>query len=637
MITKDATPVQRSAAASPSLSGAAAFLPIVARSLSAALGLALLLLAGYAFVGELDHLRTMGFVGFSIRDAAVSFGILALVFAGALLIALFRVPKPATKPARSRRSASHPVYCFGTFLAIGIGSTLWSPLFLLIPLNIVQYEIVSIISLVLATLLSLAMARIYARNYRILRSDALAAVGGPAFVHVALGVRSARYFVSRLSLAIANKALAAECKSVFVLFDFEVLPGLLGAYGISGALAWVLAGAIAVAFGIWFVMNSILERRFLKTIGRVQILFTSVLLAILVGQSYLLGSSGGWRRTGLLAFPATSDAGWIGAIVINTAYLYLLFFGFQEIQSLEQEAFHVSRIPVLSRLFHWKPFDKRTYLGYAMIVSVVIAAGVNIFYALAVYAASPDPTALSAAQIPALYVADAALGTSQALLIAVAFMIATFTTFVPAFMAASRHIGALGEDGFLPRGVGRISWILVLVAIVFLAVMGEEFLVSITDFMVLVSLGFIALSAVWLHRARRRIFERRDLLPLGVALSCYIAAGALYAITPSVAVFGSLSIALAFLIYDVFELGVQGSRLFVAVLCLVGYALLVLYPSTLTTPGLLPFATLENAVRSATLLRIGLLLGASGLILTFLLDAVLRRMGRDGQIALRRG
>ncbi len=613
-------------APSPSAARAVRIIPFAARVLASALGTALLLLAGYIVLGFVLRLRAQGLGGFSIRDAGVSVGILALVFAGALLIAFLRKPRPSPAPRRGRRSNPNPVYGFGTILAIGIGSTLGSPLFLLIPLNVVQYEIVSILSLVLATLLSLAMARLYARNYRVLRSDALAAVGGPAFVQTAVGVRSARYFVSRLSMAIANTALAAYCMIVFVLFDFEVLPVLLGNAGASAAVAWAVAIAIALLFALWFVMNSILERRFLRTIGRAQIVFTSVLLAILVGQSYLLGSSGGWRMTGLLAFPASSDLGWLAALVINTAYLYLLFFGFQEIQSLEQEALRTSRIPLLSRLFHWEPFDKRAYLGYAMIASVVIAAAVNIFYALAVYAAAPDPASLGTAQIPALYVAESTLGTSQALFTAVAFLIATFTTFVPAFMAASRHIGALGEDGFLPKGVGRLSWLLVLVAIVFLAVMGEAFLVNITDFMVLVSLGFISLSAAWLRRARRKAVERPDLLPLGVALSCYLAAAALYAITPSVAVFGSLSIAVAFLVYDVLELGVQGSRLFVAMLCLVTYVLLVLYPAPIASPGLLPISSVESAIRNAVFLRDGLLLGAGGLLLAFLLDVVLRRM-----------
>ena len=601
------------------------------RCVAALLGVSLILLAAYYVAGELLSLRATGLGAFNVRDAAALVGILALAFAGALLIAFFPMPRRVHLPQLPPHEAAKPVYGFGTILAIGIGSTLGSPLFLLIPLNVVQYEIVSILSLLLATLISLAMAKIYARNYTVLRKNDLAAVGGPAFVRVAVGVRSGRYFVSRLSMAIANTALAAYCMIVFVLFDVEVLPDLLGYYGIVGVPALAVVVLIVALFGIWFVMNSILERRFIRTIGKVQIVFTSALLLILVGQSYLLGSSGGWNFQGFLAFPAPTVTSWVAAILINTAYLFLLFFGFQEIQSLEQEALPTSRLPLVSWFLKGRKVDKRTYLGVAMIASVLIAAAVNIFYGLAVYASSPNPASLAASQIPALYVAESALGRPQEVLTAVAFMIATFTTFVPAFMAASRHIGALGHDGFLPKGVGRASWLLILVSIVFLAVMGEAFLVNITDFMVLVSLGIIAFSAIWLRRNRSRILERRDLVPLAVGLLCYTAAGILYGITPSVAVFGSLSIALAFLIYDVMELGSLGSRLFVAVFCVLSYGLLILYPARFPSPGLLPWGPLDAAVQTTRALRTGLLVAAVGLLVSFLLEILVRQLRREAQ------
>lgn len=596
----------------PTRSGSS--LELAIRVLAAALGVGLFLVAGYYFAGELTHLRLVGLSAFTVRDAAASLGILALVFAGALLVAFFPVPRGVHLPRWTPGTPAKPVYGFGTILAIGVGSTLGSPLFLLIPLNVIQYEIVSIISLVAATVLSVAMAKNNAYSYRVLKTNGLDAVGGPAFVRVALGTRSARYFVSRLSMAVANATLAAYCILVFVLFTFGFLPTLLEGFGLAGLPTFLLVVAILVLFGVWFVMNSILETRFIRVIGWTQIVFTSVLVAILVGQSYLLGSSGGWNVRGLLAFPATSPLGWIGAVIVNTGYLYLLFFGFQEIQALDREARETARVPLLWRLGRRFELDKSTYVGIAMVASVIIAAAVNIFYALAVYVSNPSSSAMSAAQIPGLYVVEAILGSTQTSLAAIAFMIAAFTTFVPAFMAASRHIVALGEDGFLPKGVGKVSWLLVLVSIAFLAAAGEGFLVSITDFMVLVSLGLIALAAIWLRRNRRKVLEWTDALAVAVGSTCFLAAGVLYGVTPSVAVFGSLSIAIAFLIYDVIELGTLGSRLFVAILCLVCYGLLVLYPTRLPSPGLLPFPALEEAVRTTAVLRTGLLVAAVGLL-----------------------
>ena len=513
-----------------------------------------------------------------------------------------------------------------TILAIGIGSTLGSPLFLLIPLNIVEYEIVSVVSLVLAAILSLAMAKNNAYSYAVLKRNGLPAVGGPAFVSVAVGTRSARYFIARFSMAVANTALAAYCVVVFGLFIFGLLPALLGSYGLAGLPTVLIVGLIAVLFAGWFVMNSFLERRIMRVIGLTQVAFTSVLVAILVAQSYMLGSAGGWNFRGLFAFPAGSGLDWIGAIIVNTGYLYLLFFGFQEIQALDRDARETSRIPVLSWFRRGYVMDKGRYFGIAMVATVVIAASVNIFYALAVFAANPSAAGLSASQIPALYVAESVLGKPQEVLTAIAFLLATFTTFVPAFLAATRHIGSLGEDGFLPRSVARMAWLFVLASIVFLAAAGQDFLVSITDYMVLVSLGIIALSAIWLRRDRKKAVERKDSLAVGVGLTCFVAAAALYVVTPSVAVFGSLSIAVAFLVYDLYELGSLGTRLFLAVVDVVAIVLLTAYPRPFPGRPLPVLPGLEAAAGGTEALRLVLVLIAVVLVASLMIEVVVRKV-----------
>ena len=198
--------------------------------------------------------------------------------------------------------------------------------------------------------------------------------------------------------------------------------------------------------------------------------------------------------------------------MINTGYLYLLFFGFQEIQSLERDAHESSPVPVVSWIKKGYTLSKARYLGVAMILTVVITAAINIFYGLAVFAAHPNPAAVLQAQIPALYLASTFLGPGQELLVGIAFLIATVTTFVPAFLAATRHLAALGEDGYMPRSLASLSWLFTLVSIFLLAVGNENFLVEITDFMVLASLGIITLSAVWLRRSGGR--------PMGGPTSC---------------------------------------------------------------------------------------------------------------------
>ncbi|MCL4518880.1 MAG: hypothetical protein M1587_06755 [Thaumarchaeota archaeon] len=80
----------------------------------------------------------------------------------------------------------------------------------------------------------------------------------------------------------------------------------------------------------------------------------------------------------------------IAALIINTGYLYLLFFGFQEIQALERDALETSSIPIVSWISRNYRMSKAKYLGLAMVFSVLISATINILYGLAVYSLHPD-------------------------------------------------------------------------------------------------------------------------------------------------------------------------------------------------------------------------------------------------------
>ncbi len=244
-------------------------------------------------------------------------------------------------------------------------------------------------------------------------------------------------------------------------------------------------------------------------------------------------------------------------------------------------------IPVVSWIKRGFRLGKAQYLGVAMILTVLITAGINIFYGLAVYAAHPSPSAVLQAQIPALYLASTYLGRFQELLIAIAFLIASVTTFVPAFLAATRHLRSLGEDGYMPRSLASLSWLFTLVSIFLLAVGPQSFLVEITDFMVLVSLGIITLSGVWLRRSRGAAYGRADILPIAVSASCFVAGGAVYLISSSVVVFGTLAILFAYLAFDILELGQLGVQLFLSVLSLACLPLLEIFPHSVHAKGTL--------------------------------------------------
>ena len=543
---------------------------------TAAVGVALVVLSVGYFANEFEYLSRTGLPGLS--DTILIVAVLGAFLSGVALMAEL----PNSMRIRFRRlprtHTTEQVYGFGTVLAIGLGATLGSPLFILIPLNIVQYEIVSVSSLLVAAILSLLTARIYSKLYVILKKNNLESVGGPSFPRVAAGKRSVRYFVSRLSMAVANTALAAYSAIVFVLFSFEVMPSLLSDFGITGIASELLVYLVIGIFVGWFILNSVFESRFAKLIGRFQVVLTFVMILILVYQSSLLGTASSWNLTGLFNISNVAGGNILYALLTNTSYLYLLFFGFQEIQALEREALDITRIPVLSWIKRSFSLSKISYLGIAMIISVIVAAVVNIFYALAVYSTHPNLGLLASSNIPALYIAKTVLGSGPEALMVVAFLIATLTTFVPSFLAASRHLSSLAEDGFMPHSVSKVSWVFVLASIGILAVAGQDFLVNITDFMVLVSLGMIALSGVWIRKTRKSVVERADALYVVVGASCLVAAAAVYLFSPSVAVFGSLAIVITYLLFDIFELGALGIQLFLGVFDVTLYVLLSSYP-----------------------------------------------------------
>lgn len=462
------------------------------------------------------------------------------------------------------RERSREVYGFGTTLAVGVGATLGSPLFILIPENIVQYEFVSLGALTLATVLSLLMAKVYANMYVDSKRENLGAVGGPSFTRAACGIHSIRYFVSRLSMWVANSALAAYSKLVLILFDVQFMPSILAGLGLSSQASQGVVYTLAALLIAWAVVSALFEARLIKAIGRIQVITTSLLIAILVYESVSLGVRGGWNMNGL--FHVRAGSNWIASLVINTGYLYILFFGFQEVQSLERDALDQSRVPVVSWIRRGYTVDKTRYLGWAMIGAVLTATAVNILYALAVFSVHPVANVVESSQIPALYLADSFLGASHELLMAVAFLLATFTTFVPAYLAASRHLAALSEDGFLPRSLSGYSWLFTLVWIILLALGPQDFLINVTDIMVLISLGFITLSAIWLRKHGALSLSTADVLPLGVGLSCFVAGASIFFIDPRVAVFGAVTVVISYFVYDVFELGAFGVSIFLAVL-----------------------------------------------------------------------
>ena len=566
----------------PLLSSAFRGFAFVFKAMSAVIGLVVLTAALISLAGRFTEISASQSP--NLANIILVISILAILMTGIALLTVLPNSMRIRFSRRSQPQKSEQVYGFVTVLSIGLGTTLGSPLFILIPQNIVQYEFVSIVSLLLATVISIGMARVYATMYKTVRQENLSAVGGPSFVGIAVSKKSARYFVARLSSFISNASLAAYSAIAFVVFALTYIPSIMESYSVSPVVTNAVLYLVVAMFAVWFLINSVFEKRFVKLIGGAQIMLTLVMVLVLVYQSGLLGSLGGWNMTGMLQYvPGALGPNTFLAIAMNTAFLYLLFFGFQEIQALERDAKEESSIPILSQIKRGYKMKKDSYLNHAMILSVVIASAINILYALAVFSTHPSTSAIMQAQIPAIYLANVLLGRSQEVLIAITFLIATFTTFVPAFLAASRHLGALGEDGFLPRSISRVAWIFVFFLIPILAITGENFLSNMTGFMSLIRLGIIALSAIWLRKARKAMVERQDALPLVMGIASLGIGGAMYFLNVSVAVYGAVAIVVIYLMYDIIELGSFGSQLYLCLFDAFCYIALSLYPTSAKT------------------------------------------------------
>lgn len=541
------------------------------------------------------------------------------IISGIVLISIL----PESLIVRFRRPSSHglpnPTYGFYILLAIGVGSTIGSPLFVILPVNVEQYAIVSIISLLLATTLSFLMARIYNIMYRQIRLNKMHAVGGPSFVKMAIGPGSVRYFISRFSMWIANTALAAFSAIFFVEFNFQVIPGILTDLGYTGVLNSLIVYSITGIFIFWFILNSFFERRFIKNIGFIQAALVIILVAVIVYQAVSLGFIGSWKLTGIFTLPHGNIA---EDILENTGYLFILFFGFQEIQAMERETLEYGKIPIFSRIHKGKLYSKETQIFASMFTTVLIASSVMILLAFAIFSLHANSSAVNGSNIPMIYIAGQYLGILGETLTAVIFLIATITTFVPAFLAASRHLRTLGEDGFFPKSVSSVSWIFTLVLIVILSLSNGSFLVNITDFMVLSSLAMISLSLLWNRRRMAPKSVTGSLISLIVGSGCLIAAVSVYFIDPSVVLLGAVAIVLSYMIYDAFMLGSVGLQIFIALLDIIlFFAISVLpfysVPTYFPYIPAIPFLTAQTSIK---ILSVVLAASAAAIIINLTMD-----------------
>lgn len=417
---------------------------------------------------------------------------------------------------------------------------------------------------------------------------------------------------------IANTALAAFSAIFLFTFTFSTMPAILNSLGLPDVWTYATVSLLMGFFGIWFVINAFYERKYLKTIGYAQIIMIAAIVILIIYQGVSLGIVGQWNFTGFFS-PGSENIPL--DILENTGFLFILFFGFQEIQAMVRESMDYSSIPVVSKLLGLKPMPKGKYLAISMQATVLISLAIMIFNALTIYSVHPNLNALNSSTIPALYVVSTFLGPRFQIVTITAFLLSTITTFVPAFIAASRHLRSLAEEGFFPRAVKNSSWVFTVVLIMFFSLTQPSFLVNITDFMVLIALGMIALSPIWLRKITGRISKRTAATSLVVASICFLVDLLLFPQNPNVVLLGVVAIVLSFMMYDIISTGTIGLQIFVIFFDLAGFLMVSAFPTelTLAVPYFL-HSILGRTIIPDYDLRFLLLIGAFTVLINVIMD-----------------
>ncbi len=457
------------------------------------------------------------------------------------------------------------IYGFFTSLAVGIGSTIGTSTFVALPLAMGHYGAATIIGLAIGGLTSTLLAVGYSRMFRTLEHDEEEIpVGGPAFVKSAFG-SGALYFTARFNLWVANTALSAFNLLMFYNFVLKTLFPMLNGKVLPEWTSSAVVIALILIFTVWFMFSLLYREKYSRGFMWFQVALVIVLLLILIRHTFTVYLVRRENITLTYELLKVKDRPW--EIFFATAYTYLLIFGFQEIQSISNEMKDEIGFPLLSRLSgKFRNIKKSTFAGYAMVFTVLISLAFFVFYSIAVSGLN-----IGEERIPMISVAMNLLGTREAGLLSVAFMSAILTTFVPAYIAASKHLEMLIADAKLPRKISGFSWLFTFIAALILATSDADFLIKTTDFAVLISMALIALSEINISKWSGKISRIR---PVAVSAVFLMVAFSFYFFDVKIVNYGIAYIFIAWFLFTLIQQGSRFVKLFLLMTAAVTYKLL---------------------------------------------------------------
>jgi len=365
-------------------------------------------------------------------------------------------------------------FSFWDLLLSAIGSTIGAGVFVLLPIGINMAGLGIIISLLLASLVTIVVSL----NYGELAASLPMEGGGYSWVTRAFGKSSSSFIVGWLVWLgnMGYTALSALGFSIYAGMFFNINP-------IPLALISLL---------MFMILNVVTMK---TSIGIEKILTVGILIIFLIFWFYL--GTGFDSRNIQYAFYQTRFI----PIFTAASLLYVLFIGFEAISTVSGEA------------------KKPTTLPYSFLYCVIIVTLVYVITSLLIIGnVFPFDTNQETMLLD--------ISGPLAPLIILAASFATLTSMNAGLIAASRNAYALSRDEMIPRVFRRISrdfstpFIAViisgLISALFITTSAIEYVASIADFGYLICISMVCSSVMIL-----RITERRLKRPYKVPLYPY--------------------------------------------------------------------------------------------------------------------
>ena len=434
--------------------------------------------------------------------------LIAVPFLLALIVivrALF--PRSLRRHAvRIESSRSERTYTLPTLLAVSIGATIGPSIFVLAPYNVKLHGWLALPGVMLASTTSVLLAYGYSKMFNYVKTLGGNAIGGPSFVRSAFGARHYLYIASRFTMWIGNVSLAAFNMLVIIeLVSSYILPILMSPYSstlipIVKVLLFVLLSVMVVA--LYRVWEKAVELQVYLMLAFLSLFAIHALLIVFAYLPKMPSSPILDFKDVTLQSPPSLQLDIASRFVLGTlssaAYVYMMVFGFQEVQSLGEN------------IRAKRPSDAFKILKAAMVGGSALAAVIFCLYTMLYMMMEVRGVEIPETVIPALDMAS--ISPSLYIVTSLAILLGVVTTYVPAFVAALKHLRELISDVLLVEVEKFRVSLDPLVVILFMGVLlltNADYIIRLTDLAVLLSLTAVAISE---PRLRRKLIGEKSAL-----------------------------------------------------------------------------------------------------------------------------